>query len=180
MPCPLSVRRGPTPRGAAGGCRLQELAPLVVQLRRRLHGEVAELVAVAVGGEHGEPALGLSKRHGLASELDRRGQLGVLEGVLPLDQLGRDQPFLAGLTQPVDALVLVRVVGAPLGLVQRLQLVAREEVGVAGDDRGLLRRLLLAHAHRAPLLGALVDVRPQTRFELVGRANDDGRHRAEI
>ena len=43
-------------------------------------------------------------------------------------------------------------------LAQRVELLAREEVGVAAHDLRLLRDLLLAHAHRAPLLRALEQI----------------------
>ena len=67
------------------------------------------------------------------------------------------RPPLARLAQPVEQLALVAV-GRLLGLAQRVELLAREEVGVAADDLRLLRDLLLADAHRAPLLGALEEV----------------------
>ena len=47
-------------------------------------------------------------------------------------------------------------------------LVAGEEVGIAGDDRRLLARLLLAYPHGSSLLGALVEVAGEPRLELVG------------
>ena len=47
---------------------------------------------------------------------------------------------------------------ALLGLAQRLELRAAEQVGVAVDDLRLLGRLLLPHPHGAPLLGALEHV----------------------
>src|SRR6185503_13419835 len=78
---------------------------------------------------------------------------------------------LAGLAQPVEALVFVRRRGGALGVVQRVELVAREQVAVALDDLGLLRRLLLADAHGAALLRALEEVALQALLEL-GRAED--------
>src|SRR5437868_6946731 len=78
----------------------------------------------------------------------------VLERVVALGELGDEQACLAGLVEPVEplALVALRVL---LGRAKRVELLAAEEIGVARDDRRLLRDLLLAHAHRAPLLRAL-------------------------
>ena len=59
---------------------------------------------------------------------------------------------------------------------ERLELLAREEVGVARDDRRLLRDLLLAHPDGAPLLRALVEVAAESRLVLGGVAHGGGRH----
>ena len=52
-----------------------------------------------------------------------------------------------------------------------LELRRREEVAVALDDRGLLGGLLLPHAHRAALLGALEEVAREALLELGRRPN---------
>ena len=83
-----------------------------------------------------------------------------------------DQPALAGLAQPVEPLALVAA-GRLLRLAQRLELLAAEEVGVAADDLRLLRDLLLADAHRAPLLGALEQVPLEPRLELGRRCGPE-------
>ena len=88
----------------------------------------------------------------------------VLELVLALGGLRGDQAALARLAQPVEALAVVAGRGL-LVLAQRVELADGEEVGVAADDRRLLRRLLLADAHRPPLLRALEEVALQTRLE---------------
>ena len=54
--------------------RAQHLEPLVVERRRDLVGEPAELVAVAVAGQHRELRLGRPQRQLLALELDPRGE----------------------------------------------------------------------------------------------------------
>ena len=153
---------------------------IVVQLGGRLDRQVAELLPIRIRGQHGELRLGGPQRHRLAAELDRGRQLGVLERVFLLDQLGRDQTFLARLAQAVDALALVRLVGGSLGLVQRVQLGVREEIGVAGDDGGLVGGFLLPDADRARFLRPLEDVCLEPRLELVRRPHDDRRHRAQI
>ena len=117
-----------------------------------------------------ELRLRVAQRHLLAAERHARGEHAVLELVLALGELGGDQPGLAGLAQAVEELALVAG-GALLGLPQRVELLAAEEVGVAADDLGLLGDLLLPHPHGAPLLGALEQVPLEARLEL-GRAED--------
>ena len=80
----------------------------------------------------------------------------------------------AGLTQPEEPLARL---AARLVLVrtQSIVLLAREEVRVALDDRGLLARLLLADADRPGLLGALVEITRELRLEFV--RCPDHRHR---
>src|SRR3954471_9740563 len=77
--------------------RPQRAEPFVVNRRRDLVGEAAELVAVLVAAEHGELCLRRAQRQLLALELDPRRQDRVLERVLACGQLGRDEPGLAGL-----------------------------------------------------------------------------------
>ena len=121
-------------------------------------------------GQHGHLRLRVAQRHLLALEGDALGEHAVLELVLALDERGRDEPALARLAQPVEQLALVAL-GAVLGLAQRLELLDAEEVGVALDDLGLLGDLLLAHAHRAALLGALEQIPREAALELGGIAN---------
>ena len=112
----------------------------------------AQLLALAVVGEHRELRLGGAKRQLLALERHRGRQHRVLERVgLALGELGRDDPAFARLAQAVQALALVAVGRVRFGLAQRVELVAREEVGVARDDLRLLGGLLLAHADGARL-----------------------------
>jgi len=85
-----------------------------------------------------------------------------------------DEAALAGLAQPVQPLALIAV-GALLLVAQRAQLLATEEIRVAGDDRGLLGNLLLPHAHGAALFGTFVQVALKLHLELGGRANRSGR-----
>src|SRR4029079_7201510 len=89
----------------------------------------------------------------------------VLEIVFLLDERRRDQPALTRLAQTVEQLPLLAL-GRLLGLAQRLELPAAEEVGIAPDDLGLLRGFLLAHANRAPLFGPLVQVTRKALLEL--------------
>ena len=71
----------------------------------------------------------------------------------------------AGLAEAVEAFELISGRGVLLRA-ERLVLLAGEEVGVAGDDLGLLRHLLLADAHGAPLLRALEQVALELRLKL--------------
>jgi hypothetical protein len=149
--------------GLAGQLRLQRLArreqlpPVVVEARVRRVRERAELVAIGVAGEDGEPRLRRSQRQLLAAPIDARRQDPVLELVLARGQLPGDQPGLARLAQAIQELALLGL-GACLGVAQHVELRRREEVAVALDDRGLLGGLLLPHPNRAALLGALEQV----------------------
>src|SRR5262249_43022879 len=117
-----------------------------------------------------ELRLRVAARHLPAAERHPLGEQPVLELVLLLDERGRDEPALARLAQPVEQLALLPG-RALLGLTQRLELLPAEEVGVAAHDLRLLGRLLLAHAYRAPLLVALVEVARETLLEFRRRAN---------
>src|SRR5438445_707872 len=68
-------------------------------------------------------------------------------------------------------LALVERLRRGLGPSKRLELLAAEEVGVAGDDLRLLGDLLLADAHGAAFLRALVEMPLEACLVLVGRAN---------
>ena len=59
------------------------------------------------------------------------------------------------------------------GLTERVELLAREELRIAGDDLGALGDLLLAHAHGPALFGSLEQVALKTGL-VVGRAQDGG------
>src|SRR5689334_10658167 len=136
--------------------RSHQLEPVRVEARARLRLDPPELLTVGVTRKHGELRLRVSQRHLLALERHARREEAVLQLVLALGELGGGEPALAGLAQPVDP--LGAVAGRRLGVAQGLELLAGEEVGVPPDDLGLLRHFLLPHAHRAPLLGALVEV----------------------
>jgi hypothetical protein len=142
-----------------------EVEPAVVERRRGVGRERPELVARGVLVEERELGLRHAERHGLAAEVDALGEHGVLELVVGLGQLERDEPALARVAQAHEPLALVTV--RPFRrLAERGVLVAREEVGVARHDRGVLAHLLLAHAHLARLLGALSDIRAKPFLEL--------------
>src|SRR5439155_10813824 len=130
----------------------QELEPLLVEAHRSLVVDLAELVPVDVTIEHGKLRLRGSQRHLLAPELDARSEDRVLELVVALRELGREQSALARLAQPVQPLSLVPVGLLLLGL-QRAQLLAAEEIGVARNYRRLLGDLLFAHANGTSLFG---------------------------
>src|SRR5581483_3020980 len=69
--------------------------------------DAAELLALAVVRQDGEPRLRVPERHHLTLELDPLGEDPVLELVLPLCELGRDEATLARLAEPVAPLPLV-------------------------------------------------------------------------
>ena len=129
---------------------------LGAKARRFVGLKLAQLVAVGVGIEHRGARLRRPERHLLVVPDDAGGQDLVLQRILALRQLDRDDSALAGLAQPVEPLDLVRggVAGLrlALGLGQRLELGAREEIAVAGDDLSLLGDLLLPHPDCAGLL----------------------------
>ena len=103
---------------------------------------------------------------------DAGSQDPVLELVLSCRKLGRDDPGLAGLSQPVEQLPLVAARGL-LGRPQHVDLRGREEVAEALDDGRLLGDLLLADPHGATLFGALEQIARQALF-VVGRRSDSG------
>ena len=141
-------------------------------------GQLAELLAVGVLVQDGELRLGGAQRQLLAAVGQPRGELAVLQLVLALDELGGDDPALADLAQPVELLAVVALRPA-LRLAERSELVAREEVGVAGDDLGLLGGLLLADADGPALLRALEEKLLEPRLEIEGRVDTCRRSRPE-
>ena len=168
----IALRRAPTDGiGVARELRVEGLRgghqflAVVVEAGGGVGSQVAKLVAVAVPVEDREHRLRGTKRERLAAEIDARGEELVLETVGALGDVGDDDPAQTGLTEAVEALALVAG-GRVLLVAERLVLLAGEEVGVAGDDLRLLARLLLPHAHRACLLGALVEIAVQPFLEL--------------
>jgi len=105
--------------------RAQQVQPVRVELGGALGVELAELLALLVRLEDREPRLCRPQRQLLAPVGDPRGEDRVLERVVALRELGEEEPGLAGLAQPVEALALVAV-GALLGLAQHVELVAAE------------------------------------------------------
>ena len=128
--------------------------------------------------QDGELRLRGAQRQLLAAVGQPRGELAVLQLVLALDELGGDDPALADLAQPVELLAEIALRPA-LRLAQRSELVAREEVGVAGDDLGLLGGLLLADAYGPALLRALEEKLLEPRLEIEGRVDACRRHGPE-
>ena len=124
-----------------------------------------------VARQHRKLCLGCPQRQLLTLELDPGGQDRVLERVFALCQLGRDQAGLAGLAQSVETLAFLARSRLGLGIAQRGQLVAREQLRIARDDLGALGDFLFANAHRAAFLGALGQEALQARL-VVGRPQD--------
>src|SRR5919198_6769809 len=98
---------GPGDLGLETLAGAKNLEPLVIERRREIPGAAAELVAIGVRRKHREPRPGGPQRQLLPAEVDPRRQDRVLERVLALGQLRRDQPALAGLAQTVEPLTLV-------------------------------------------------------------------------
>ena len=138
--------------------------------------ELAELFAFRVLREDSELRLGGPQRHLLAGEGQPCSEERVREVVLTRGELGVDDPALARLAQPVEALGLVRLGRGGLGRAQRVQLVAGEQIGVPRDDRRLLGRLLLADANRPFLIGRFGVVRPVGVLVLRRAANRGRAH----
>ena len=149
--------------------RGEQRAPLAVELRRDAEHGVAERITPGVPGLEREPCLRRPERQLLALPRHARGEQGVLERVLLLGELARDEPVLAGESEPGDRLAH-RLFARRLCLAQHVQLLAREEIRVPGDDRRLLRRLLLPHPHGTRLLGALDPVGLEPGLVLDDRA----------
>jgi len=103
---------------------------------------------------------------------DTGGEQHVLERILALRQLAHDDAVLASEAKARHPLTLVALYRL-LGDAQRVQLLAREEVRVAGDDRRLLRRLLLPHAYGARLLRALEEIGGEPLLERLGTEQVD-------
>ena len=143
-------------------------AALVVEAARHGQHGLSERVAPGIGRLDGEPRLCRAEGQLLPVPRDAGGEQRVLQRVLPLGKLGGDDPLLAREAQPGDRLALGPV-GAGLRFPEHCELVAREQVGVARDDRRLLGRLLLPHAHGPRLLGALLEVRVEPLLEGVDR-----------
>ena len=156
----------------------QQLAPQLVEGGGCVSLEVAELFAVAVLGEHRELRLRRPERHLLALERQSLGENRVLELVLPLGELTVRQARLAFLSQTVEPLVLVTV-GLLLCRAERVELLAAEEVRVAGDDLRPLGDFLLPDAHGPNLLRTLEDVGAESVLVLRRAANRGHAHRRE-
>src|SRR5579862_9606870 len=175
---PRSARRRPVGRTAPRrGPRAPRAAlPRRIERRVQLALDRAELLPCRVVGQHGEARLGRAQRQLLAAEDEPRREDRVLELVLPLGERGVDDASLARLPQAVEALALLGRRRILLGA-ERLELLAREEVGVAGDDRGLLGGLLLADPDGAVLLRRLDVVGAIRGLVLLGPADGGRAHR---
>ena len=159
--------------------RLEQPTPVGVEARRGRALQLAELFAIGVRLEHREPGLRGAQRQLLALEGHARPEDRVLERILLLGELGRDEAGLARLAQPVEPLALVTRRGV-LRLPQRLDLRTREEIAIRRDDRRLLGDLLLADPNGAGFFGALEVVLLELRLVLGGVADGGGRHRSSL
>src|SRR5207248_325231 len=155
--------------------RAQEVEPVGIELGRTIGLERAQLFALLVVGQDREPRLCRAQRQLLAAIGHPSGEDRVLDRVVPLGELGEEETALAGLAEPVEPLALVAL-RALLGVAEDVELVAAEEIGVARDERSLLRDLLLADPHSPSLLGPLEEVAPQLRLVLGGAPDSRGAH----
>ncbi len=145
-------------------CR-EERAAFVVEAGRDLDDRGAEGVAAAVVLLGGEPRLRAAERQGVAVPGHARGEKGVLQLVLALGELAVDEPLLTLEPEPGHGLAL-GVARFVLRLPERVELPAGEQILVARDDGRLLGGLLLPHAHRPRLLGALDPVLLEPALEV--------------
>ena len=91
----------------------EQLEPVGVEARARLRLELAELLAIAIGRQHRELCLRVRGAAFPAPECDPLGEQPVLELVLALDELRRDEAGLARLAQAVEQLALLTRCLAP-------------------------------------------------------------------
>ena len=138
------------------------------RLQRYLYERSEEGRAVRVGEkETSEQAAIVARYDDLFSkeqlELLRDCEERVLERVFALGELAVDDAFLAGEAQAGELLAVVS--RRRFGPREGLELLTGEEIRVARDDRRLLGRLLLPHADRPRLLGALLEVRVEPLLE---------------
>ena len=158
---------------------LEQLEPLVVEGRVRVGVEIAELLAVAVLVQQREPRLRRAERQLLAPER-RSAPRARRSRARPRARRARRRRSRPRRPCAAGRAPRARPRTPPLGLPERLELISREEVGVAGDDLGLLGGLLLAHAHGAALLRALEQVLLQPLLVVERRVDPGCRHREEI
>ena len=159
--------------GQLGGERIasaEQFEPLGIERLARLGLNLPERLAVRIRRQHSQLRLGSPQGQLLAVERHPGGEQPVLELVLGLRQLVRDQAALARLPKAEEQLTPLAV-GAVLCLMQRVELLACEEIGVSAHDRSLLGDLLLADTHCASLLRALEQILLEPRLEL-GRAQN--------
>ena len=152
--------------------RGEQREPLRVEAGRLGALELPQRLAVSVGVQHRQSRLCRAERHLLALEGHTSAEDRVLERVLLLGELSGHETGLARLAQPVQPLALLPRRHL-LGLAQRLDLRAREEIPVAADDGGLLRDLFLTDPDGASLLGALEVVLLEPGL-VVGRRTNRG------
>ena len=117
----------------------------------------SKLLTIGVAREHSELRLGGAQRKLVALIGHSRGEDCVLESVLALAQLDVDESGLTRLAQAIDALTL-GAGDAFLRLLERVELLAGEEVSIARDDLRPLGDLLLANPNSSSLLGALEEI----------------------
>ena len=160
------------------GCARDPEPPLVHR-RRRVGLDLSELFPVGVLRQHGEPRLRRAERDRLASVVDPDGEDLVLHLVLEVDELSRDETPFTRLAQAVQPLALDRLLLGALRLAQQIQLLAGEQIRVAGDDGRCFRALLLSDADGAGLFGPLARVRAERRLEFLGRPHHDSAHGTE-
>jgi hypothetical protein len=106
-------------RSAASSSPARRFQPVVVEGRVQVGQQVAELLTLGIVVQYGEPGLGGPQRQLLVAEHEPRSELAVLELVLALDQLGRDDSTLTDLAQTVELLLLVSWEGLSPGVISR-------------------------------------------------------------
>ena len=155
---------------------LEELEALFVEGGRSLAVKLAELVAIPIVRQDRQFRDSRPERQLLPFERQARGQDGVLELVVLLRELSGDEPALARLPQAVQPLPLISF-GLSFLAPQGAELIAAEQILVAGNDRRLLGDFLFAHANGPAFFGPLEQIPLQLFLELSGGAHRGGRHR---
>src|SRR6266511_563086 len=151
-PSSFSNQRSRSRRYAVSGA--EQVQPVAVEPGGHVGLQRPELLALAIVRDHRQPCLGGAKRQLFVLERDPGSEQRILELVGLLGKLRGHDPALTGLAQAVEPLALVRI-GRLLGLSKRIELRAGEEIRKTCDDLRLLGGLLLPHADRPRLLGAL-------------------------
>src|SRR4029077_13928646 len=132
--------------------------------------------AIFVLRENGQSRLRGAEWQFLVLELESRSEDRVLERVLSLGHLGRNDSGLTRLPKPVQPLAVVASRCVFFGRAKGIELLPAEEVAIADDDFRPLGDLLFADPYGPALLRAVVEVAPKLGFVLGGGANGCSAH----
>ena len=159
--CHVRLKSARVPRGGCGAIGVEGGQEARCARARRAP-------AVCVPVEHRESPPAQSAWHSRRRNVTRAPRI-TFSSASSRSASSAEWPFFAPSSQPVETLALVatRVFRGE----ERVDVRPGEEIAVARDDHGLLRKLLLADADRAGLLGSLEVVLLEPRLVLGGVAN---------